>query len=250
MTNLVVNVLVAAVMMATLVVGPFYLTFGLGLAAPAVGLTMSVGPAVSILTGVPSGRIVDRWGSRPVATAGLAMLALGSLLMSVLPMAIGLAGYVVAVLVLTPGYQMFQAGNNTAALADVPANRRGLISGLLNLSRNTGLILGASAMGAVFAMGVGAEDFANASADALSHGMRLTFVVASATMTLALLVAVLPRLKRGDEATPASRLPETGKGGRPDRGPPDAVTSARLEQSEDMSPESGNRFRINTCTKS
>ncbi|MBL8581443.1 MAG: MFS transporter, partial [Rhizobiaceae bacterium] len=178
--NLLVNVLVAAVMMSTLVVGPFYLTYGLGLATSAVGLAMSVGPVISILTGVPSGRIVDRWGARPVVATGLAMLACGSLLLSLLPAAIGLAGYILAIVVLTPGYQMFQAGNNTAALADVPPDRRGLASGLLNLSRNLGLIVGASAMGAIFATGVGSEDFANASVSSLSQGLRLTFVVGGA----------------------------------------------------------------------
>ena len=38
--------LLAAVMMSTLVVGPFYLAQGLGLAAPLVGLALSVGPLV------------------------------------------------------------------------------------------------------------------------------------------------------------------------------------------------------------
>ena len=35
-------------------------------------------------------------------------------------------------------------------MTDVPSDRRGVISGMLNLSRNLGLITGASVMGAVF----------------------------------------------------------------------------------------------------
>ncbi|MFT0858890.1 MFS transporter [Ancylobacter sp. G4_0304] len=57
--NLLVNGVVAAVMMTTLVVGPFYLGIGLGLTAPQVGLVMAVGPVISILSGVPAGRLVD-----------------------------------------------------------------------------------------------------------------------------------------------------------------------------------------------
>ena len=95
-------------------------------------------------------------------------------------------GYLFAVFALTPGYQLFQAANNTAALADVPADRRGTVSGLLSLSRNIGLIAGASAMGAVFAFGVGTDDFARASASAIEAGLRLTFLLAAGMMFLAL----------------------------------------------------------------
>lgn len=164
---LLVNILVAAVMMTTLVVGPFYLGLGLGLGEMTVGLIMSVGPAISILAGLPSGRAVDAWGARRVLGTGLGLLATGAFSLSVLPCILGVAGYVLAIAILTPGYQLFQAANNTVVMADVPGDRRGVVSGLLSLSRNTGLILGASAMGAVFAVGVGTGDFAAASAVAV-----------------------------------------------------------------------------------
>src|SRR5699024_461035 len=41
------NVLIGTVMMATLVVGPFFLTFSLGLDEAVVGLVLAVGPVVS-----------------------------------------------------------------------------------------------------------------------------------------------------------------------------------------------------------
>ncbi|MFO0993791.1 MAG: MFS transporter [Hyphomicrobiales bacterium] len=187
--NLVVNLLVAAVMMTTLVVGPFYLGRGLGLMETMVGLVMAVGPAMSIFSGVPSGRVVDAWGTQRVLTAGLGMLAFGAFLMSVLPQMVGVAGYVFAILVLTPGYQLFQAANNTAVLADVPKDRRGVVSGLLNLSRNLGLIVGASAMSAVFALGVGTSDFALASSMTIANGMQVTFMLATVLVAMALCIA-------------------------------------------------------------
>ncbi len=153
--NLLVNLLVAAVMMTTLVVGPFYLGIALGLTATQVGLVMAVGPAISVISGVPSGRLVDAGGPRLVGTVGLGLLAGGAFLLALLPNLVGVTGYMLAMAVVTPGYQLFQAANNTAALADVPPDRRGTVAGLLNLSRNIGLIAGASVMGAVFAFGVG-----------------------------------------------------------------------------------------------
>ena len=188
--HLFINLLVAAVMMATLVVGPFYLGRGLDLTEAMVGLVMSVGPAISIFSGVPSGRAVDGWGTQPVIGIGLALLATGTLLLSVLPDMIGVAGYVLAIIVLTPGYQLFQAANNTAALVDVPKDRRGAVSGLLSLSRNVGLIVGASAMSAVFALGAGTNNLGRASPMAMAQGMRLTFMLAGGMMALSLLIAL------------------------------------------------------------
>lgn len=197
--NLTINLLVAAVMMTTLVVGPFYLGFGLGLSPTATGLAMAVGPAISILGGVPAGQLVDRWGAGRMLAVGLILLSVGAFGMALLPGAIGLAGYVLAIAVLAPGYQIFQAANNTAALADVPKDQRGTASGLLNLSRNAGLIAGASAMGAVFAFGVGSTNLAQASPTAIGAGLRLTFLLAGALMVAAIAIyrlaqSLTPRL--------------------------------------------------------
>ncbi|MFZ6689878.1 MFS transporter [Undibacterium sp. SXout11W] len=190
--NLFVNLLVAAVMMTTLVVGPFFLGLGLGLKATQVGFVMAIGPLISIFSGVPSGRLVDAWGSARVLALGLALLAVGAYLFAFLPNMIGIAGYVLSIVVLTPGYQLFQVANNTAALVDVPEDSRGTVSGLLSLSRNLGLIIGASAMGAVFSFGVGAEVLAHATALAIASGMHLTFLLASGMMVAAILIASLP----------------------------------------------------------
>ena len=158
---------------------------------------MSIGPVVSILTGVPSGRAVDRWGTRRVLGIGLAMLAAGAFTLSLLPGVFGVGGYVAAIAILTPGYQLFQAANNTAVMTEVAKERRGLISGLLNLSRNLGLIAGASAMGAVFALGAGTTDFDHASAVAIADGMRLTFMLAGGLMIAALWVAFARSIRTG-----------------------------------------------------
>ena len=191
--NLLVNVLVAALMMATSVVGPFYLGLGLGLKETLVGFVMAIGPVISIVSGVPSGRLVDSWGSGRVIAIGLALLAAGAVLLAILPNRIGVTGYVLSIIVLTPGYQLFQAANNTAALTDISKDRRGVVSGLLSLSRSIGLIAGASLMGAVFAFGVGTDDFIHAAPAAIAAGMQLTFLLASGLMLVAIGIAFVHR---------------------------------------------------------
>jgi EmrB/QacA subfamily drug resistance transporter len=194
------NMLVSTVMMATLVVGPFYLSRALGLTEALVGLVMSAGPVTSALSGVVAGRVVDRFGAAPMAIAGLAAMAAGAMGLAILPAISGIAGYVAAVLMLTPGYQLFQAANNTAVMKDAPADQRGVMAGMLNLSRNLGLVTGASAMGAIFAAGSGATDIATAPGQAVATGMAVTFAVASILILIGIGLVVAGSMFAGRKA--------------------------------------------------
>lgn len=184
-TGLATSALVSTVMMATLVVGPFYLSRALGLAPASVGLALSTGPVVTALTSVPAGRIADRFGARPMTLAGLSAMVTGTLTLALMPLSAGVAGYVAAIVMTTVGYALFQTANNTSVMADVGPDRRGVVSGMLNLSRNLGLVSGASVMGAVFALVSSTTDTGSASAAATSLGMRTTFAVAFVLVAIA-----------------------------------------------------------------
>ncbi|MEP7328249.1 MAG: MFS transporter [Betaproteobacteria bacterium] len=173
------SALVSTVLMATLVVGPFYLAGALGLDAAQVGIVMSVGPAVVVLSSVPAGRMVDRLDAHRVTLFGLVGIASGCALLAVLPTRFGIAGYLASLVVITAGYAVFQAANNTAVMSGIAPDQRGVIAGMLNLSRYLGLVTGASAMGAVFAVGAGTVDIAIARPDAIATGMRITFAMAA-----------------------------------------------------------------------
>jgi predicted glycoside hydrolase/deacetylase ChbG (UPF0249 family) len=83
-------------------------------------------------------------------------------------------------------------------MTSVGGAQRGVASGLLNLSRNLGLITGASVMGAVFALGVHGEDVADATPGALAVGMRWAFTLATALVSCALLLAWASVPRRAD----------------------------------------------------
>jgi EmrB/QacA subfamily drug resistance transporter len=184
------SALVSTVMMATLVVGPFYLSRALGLAAALVGVVLAAGPLVAALTGVPAGRIVDRFGAQRMTIVGLAGMASGASVLAMLPATFGIAGYVAPIVVMTASYALFQAANNTVIMTDVRPEQRGVISGMLSLSRNLGLITGASAMGTVFAVASATTDISAASTAAVAAGMRTTFVVAASLIVAAVVIAV------------------------------------------------------------
>lgn len=184
------SALVMTVMMATLVVGPFYLSGALGQSAARTGLAMSCGPIVAALAGVPAGRIVDRFGAHRMTIAGLVLVCAGCAALAMLPIGLGVEGYVATLVAVTSGYALFQAANNTAVMKDVHADQRGVVSGLLGLSRNLGLVTGASVMGAIFAIGSGASVLATARPDALAAGMHITFGAGTLLIVVALAISV------------------------------------------------------------
>jgi len=211
--SLAMSALVSTVVMATLVIGPFYLSRALGLDAATVGLVLSVGPLVAALTGVPAGRIADRWGAQRVTLVGLIGMAAGSFLLSMTPATLGISGYIAPIVVMTAGYGLFQTANNTAVMTESRPDQRGVISGMLNLSRNLGLITGASVMGAVFALASSAIDITTARPEAVATGMRITFAVAALLIAVAFVLAVGSRAL----ATRLSREAHRGVGVSPDR---------------------------------
>ncbi len=187
--SLAMSALVSTVMMATLVVGPFYLSRALGLNAAMVGLVLSTGPLMAALTGVPAGRMADRFGPHCMTILGLIGIAAGCFALSMMSAPFGISGYIVPIVVVTAGYGLFQTANNTAVMTDVRPDQRGVISAMLSLSRNLGLITGASVMGAVFAFGSATTNIMSACPEAVAAGMRLTFAFATILIIAALVIA-------------------------------------------------------------
>lgn len=176
-TGFAASALVSSVVMATLVTGPFYLATAMQLTPALLGLVMSTGPVVAALTGVPAGRLADRFGAAAITVAGLFIMLLGTAGFAAAPAKLGLPGYVVPLILVTAGYGLFQASNNTTVMAAVAPGERGVVSGILTLARNLGLVSGASVMAALFASG----------------GMRLAYTVATAMVILAALLVSAAR---------------------------------------------------------
>lgn len=179
--GLAATLLVSAVVMTTLVIGPFYLSHGLGLDAARAGLVLSAGPLAAAAASLPAGRVVDRWGTGRVTMAGLGGMVAGLAALSTVAVGFGVAGYMAAIVTVTIGYAFFQVANNTAIVTGAPDGRRGAVSGVLSLSRNLGLVTGASVMGSLFAA-------ASAALGDVGGGMRVTFAAAGVLILVALAV--------------------------------------------------------------
>jgi hypothetical protein len=97
------------------------------------------------------------------------------------PAWIGAAGWIAPLAVLTAGYALFQAANNTAVMEAAGGARRGVAAGLLNVARHLGLIAGSALLGAVFA----------------AHARGTAAEVAAATHATFALATLLPLLALG-----------------------------------------------------
>ncbi|MFK3676556.1 MFS transporter [Microbacterium sp. NPDC090218] len=181
----VLNLIVGTVMMSTLVIGPFFLAGALHLTPAAIGATMAAGPLASICTGIIAGRAVDRFGTGRMTTSGLTAMVVGALALALLPAWWGLPGYVTGTVLLAPGYQLFLAANNTGVLNATPVRHRGVTSGMLGLSRNLGLVTGASVIAALFAAESGSLEPTVATPEALTSALRTTFLVTAALLAAA-----------------------------------------------------------------
>ncbi|WP_145534444.1 MFS transporter [Yersinia alsatica] len=189
--GLIMSALVTTIMMATLIVGPFYLSSALGLPAQWVGLALSVGPIIAALSGIPAGYWVDKLGANTMVTVGLAGITAGTMVLPIITPTAGVFGYVVPVCLITAGYAIFQTANNTLLIKSVGVDQRGVTAGMLNLSRNLGLITGASVMGAVFFSASASQNTALATAADITRGMQLTYRVAALLALIALGIAAI-----------------------------------------------------------
>ncbi|MEG1456845.1 MAG: hypothetical protein RSC66_14900 [Comamonas sp.] len=95
-----------------------------------------------------------------------------------------------ALVLVTPGFQLFMAGNNTAVMRAAPEAHKGLLSGLLGLSRNLGFMLGASLLPLLFAALLGADGLVHSSRQAMDQAFATTFLASAGLCLLSLLLAL------------------------------------------------------------
>jgi len=98
-----------------------------------------------------AGALSDRYGTRVIATLGLAVLAMGYLAMSRLDADTPSWAYVLAVLPFGVGMGVFQSPNSSAVMGSVPPDRLGVASGLLAITRNFGQTAGIAVLTALWA---------------------------------------------------------------------------------------------------
>ena len=136
---------------------PFYLEELLALPVHLAGLVMTAVPLTIAVVAPLSGWLSDRFGSRLLSSAGLAMVCLGLWFLSRLTARESLFNLVWPLVVTGFGQALFQPPNNNAILSSVPPQRLGIASGFLSTVRVLGQSSSVALSGAIFTSLGGAQ---------------------------------------------------------------------------------------------
>ncbi len=171
---------------------PFYMQAALGFSPQQIGLIFVPASIAMIVTGPVSGRLSDRFGYRWFTVCGLLFAVCGLLLLSTLTTESSVWKVAIGMLLLTGGTGTFYPPNNASIMQQVPESRYGVMSGFINLVRNSANITGtAVATAIVSAVMVSMGFLPNLSSVAETGDVELLTAFVSGLRTAYIIVAGL-----------------------------------------------------------
>ncbi len=130
---------------------PFLLQQARGFSPIEAGLLLTPVPITMAIVAPLSGTVSDRLGPRLPATAGMAIMVLGLLSLTQLPVDFALPDLIWRLVLLGIGQGLFMSPNSSAVLGSVPRPRVGTASGTLAQMRVNGQALGIALSAAIVA---------------------------------------------------------------------------------------------------
>ena len=131
---------------------PFLLLGNYGFSHLQAGLLLTAWPLAIVVTSPVVGRLIGRYSGGLLGSIGMALLALGLVLLAVLPAHPSQLDIVWRMVLCGVGYGLFQSPNNHTIITSAPPHRSGGASGMLGTARLTGQTLGAVLLAMIFAM--------------------------------------------------------------------------------------------------
>ena len=109
------------------------------------------------ISGPLAGKLADRYGPRPFATAGLVLTGAAFLLFNALPMNFPYLPFALLLLLVGLAMGLFAAPNTSAVMNSLPANQRGAGAGMLNTFQNSASVLSIGVFFTVIALGLASQ---------------------------------------------------------------------------------------------
>jgi len=147
-------------------------------------LPFCVGMAISTMA---SPRLVERFGTRLVLTVGLTVGAVGVLCFTRLDVGSGYTTFLLASIPASMGLGASIAPTLSLGTSGVRRGEAGMVSGLLNTSRQAG---GGVALAVLATVAGQADGRAGLAAHALAHGYRMAFLLSGALLLAAAAIAL------------------------------------------------------------
>ena len=181
---------------------PFYLQAVLGLTPTQVGLIIVPGAVCMMIAGPISGRLSDRFGWRWFTVGGMIVSIAGLLILATLRPDSSIALAMVGMIMQTAGIGVFNAPNNSSILSAVEPSKFGVITGFLNLIRNSGNLCSIAVATAIVTATMGSMGYEPSLASvsvgggegllaAFTSGLRITYVAMAAVMMVGLVASAM-----------------------------------------------------------
>jgi MFS family permease len=136
-----------------------------------------------LISGPLSGRLADRYGARPFATAGVALSGVVFLLFNLLPMNFNYVLFAILLLLVGLALGLFFAPNTASVMNSLPADQRGAGAGMLNTFQNSAQVLSIGLFFTVITLGLAAR---------LPHALQSGLVAQGVPAAQAHSIATLP----------------------------------------------------------
>jgi DHA2 family multidrug resistance protein-like MFS transporter len=186
---------------------PFFFQAVLGRTPFEAGLLLTPWPLAVGAVAPFAGRLADRHPAWVLATSGLAVLAVGLVLLAIMPANPTPLDIVWREVIAGMGFGFFQSPNNRELLSSVPPQHTGIAGGMVAGARLFGQSLGAALVAVVFGAAGAHEIFVlNASHAPIAHAGPITLWVAAAIAAAGAVVSVQ---RKGREAVRASQTTTT-----------------------------------------
>jgi len=167
---------------------PFYLQVVMGYSPTGMGLILVPNAVAMIIAGPLGGRLSDRYGWTTFNVGGLLVSSAGLFILATINLHSSLWIVMTGMIVHSIGTGTFNAPNNSSILSTVEENRYGVISGLLNLIRNSAGVTGIAtsiviitasmaSMGYLPSLDGVSNSSDNGILYAFTSGLRLTYLI-------------------------------------------------------------------------
>jgi EmrB/QacA subfamily drug resistance transporter len=142
--------IVSFAMLATFFFIALYMQNILGYSAVQAGVRFLPSTLMIVLVAPLAGRLTDRVGPRPLMVTGLTLTTISLFIQTRIGVDTGYALLLPAFIVMGVGMALVMSPMSTAAMNSVRADKAGVASGILSMSRMVGATFGVAAIGALF----------------------------------------------------------------------------------------------------
>lgn len=154
-----------------------YLQYILGLSPRDAGLILITQPLAMAIVASISGRLSDSYDPRILASAGMAIIVGGLIMLTFLSQSSGLSYLVVILAIVGIGFGLFSSPNTNAIMGSVDKKYLGLASATVGTMRMTGQMMSMGIATLILQLHMGNQALSAAHSNEFMSSMRVTFLV-------------------------------------------------------------------------